>query len=467
GSDASMANFATFNWFPATAPVDIAFIEQNIFNNSGFPADYANRAYITQSGGTWASGPGSVLEKVVTEFVLAADGTRIAGPRPIAIYNGFGKSSASAIAVGPDGIYICDLYTEAAFDNPTARGSNIIKLSYVAPEDCNANGISDPVEIASGTLTDCNGNTIPDSCEVQSGLSTDCDADGVPDECQTTVAEVSNFDANAGTWSLNGSIRTGGAVRLAAFGSDGEGSLVRQPFSSRPTDRFRVSFDFRIAGTQSRGIGLFAVDSTRYPPTYPWDENGPVFGGTLGVKFDNDGGGWYAAIIRDLAVVTTTQLPPEVGNLGDDVWRRAEVVYGPSGMTVKLTINPGQPNEATYRIFGNEAVNYTPFVARIGIGARANFNNTAFHLVDNASVHVFGPNDPDNDYLPLACECNDIDFNNNGVYPEDQDVIDFFNVLAGASCTVCDSIDYNNVGVFPSDADVVAFFSVLAGGPCI
>lgn len=467
GTDESMQNFAAYTWFPATAPVDIAFVEQNIFANSGFPAEYAGRAYITQSGGTWASGPGSILEKVVTEFTLAADGTRIAGPRPIAIYNGFGKSSASAIAAGPDGIYFADLYAEAAFDNPTARGSSIIKLSYVAPEDCNANGISDPIEIASGALVDCNGNTIPDVCEVQTGLSSDCDANGVPDECQTTVAEVSDFNTGAGTWSLNGSILTGGAVRLAAFGADGEGSLVRQPFTTRPADRFRVSFDFRITGTQSRGIGLFAVDASRYPASYPWDENGPVFGGTLGVKFDNDGGGWYAAIIRDLNVVTTTPLPPEVGDLGDNVWRRAEVVYGPAGMTVKITVNPGQPSAATHRIFANEAVNFTPYVARIGIGARANTLNTAVHLVDNASIHVFGPNDPDNDYLPLSCECNDIDFNNNNVYPEDSDVIDFFRVLAGDSCNECDSIDFNNDGVFPSDTDIVSFFNVLAGGPCI
>ncbi len=30
--------------------------------------------------------------------------------------------------------------------------------------------------------------------------------------------------------------------------------------------------------------------------------------------------------------------------------------------------------------------------------------------------------------------CDDIDFNNNGVFPEEQDVIDFFNVLAGGTC---------------------------------
>ncbi len=66
--------------------------------------------------------------------------------------------------------------------------------------------------------------------------------------------------------------------------------------------------------------------------------------------------------------------------------------------------------------------------------------------------------------------CNDIDFNNNGVFPEDQDVIDFFTILAGGDCTTtitqCDPIDFNNNGVFPEDQDVVDFFNVLAGGEC-
>jgi hypothetical protein len=72
----------------------------------------------------------------------------------------------------------------------------------------------------------------------------------------------------------------------------------------------------------------------------------------------------------------------------------------------------------------------------------------------------------------LPPPCDDIDFNNNGVFPEDQDVIDFFDVLAGgnpASCNAvqgCNDIDFNNNGVFPEDQDVVDFFNVLAGGNC-
>ncbi len=62
--------------------------------------------------------------------------------------------------------------------------------------------------------------------------------------------------------------------------------------------------------------------------------------------------------------------------------------------------------------------------------------------------------------------CDDIDFNNNDVYPEDQDVIDFFLVLAGGPCGACNDIDFNNNGVFPEDQDVIDFFNVLAGGTC-
>jgi hypothetical protein len=69
----------------------------------------------------------------------------------------------------------------------------------------------------------------------------------------------------------------------------------------------------------------------------------------------------------------------------------------------------------------------------------------------------------------LACPlptCDSIDFNNNDVFPEDQDVIDFFNVLAGADCPTCNDIDFNNNNVFPEDQDVIDFFNVLAGGAC-
>lgn len=61
---------------------------------------------------------------------------------------------------------------------------------------------------------------------------------------------------------------------------------------------------------------------------------------------------------------------------------------------------------------------------------------------------------------------DEIDFNNNTVFLEDQDVNDFFYVVAGGLSPLCTDIDFNNNTVFPEDADVIDFFNVLAGGTC-
>jgi hypothetical protein len=74
--------------------------------------------------------------------------------------------------------------------------------------------------------------------------------------------------------------------------------------------------------------------------------------------------------------------------------------------------------------------------------------------------------------LPDECErgtCDPIDFNQNSLFPEDQDLIDLLSVLAGGPCSpgnTCNDIDFNNDGLFPADDDLVAFLRVLAGGSC-
>jgi hypothetical protein len=85
---------------------------------------------------------------------------------------------------------------------------------------------------------------------------------------------------------------------------------------------------------------------------------------------------------------------------------------------------------------------------------------------------ICGSDTSTNATLTVANICDTIDFNRNGVFPEDQDVIDYFNVLAGAPCPYllplgvpCD-IDFNNNEVFPEDQDVIDFFNTLAGGAC-
>jgi len=57
------------------------------------------------------------------------------------------------------------------------------EIASGAELDCNANGFPDDCDLAAGTL-DCNENGIPDSCDIASGASNDVDANAIPDDCQ-------------------------------------------------------------------------------------------------------------------------------------------------------------------------------------------------------------------------------------------------------------------------------------------
>jgi hypothetical protein len=69
--------------------------------------------------------------------------------------------------------------------------------------------------------------------------------------------------------------------------------------------------------------------------------------------------------------------------------------------------------------------------------------------------------------------CDDIDFDNDGLFPSDSDLVAFLTVLAGGACPTdvpggfgCDSLDFNGDGITPSDEDLIAFLSVLSGADC-
>jgi hypothetical protein len=76
------------------------------------------------------------------------------------------------------------------------------------------------------------------------------------------------------------------------------------------------------------------------------------------------------------------------------------------------------------------------------------------------------------DGLPITFvvdQCDGIDFNDDGLFPDDQDLVDFLAVLAGGACSNdpnCNDIDFNNDGLFPDDSDLITFLRVLAGGEC-
>ena len=137
GTDASMANFAAYNWPVSTAPVNIAFIQSSTFGGSGFPAEKLDHAFVTESGPTYGQGP-QALGKRISEFVLDEDGNLVAGPLPLIEYVGAGRATATALAAGPDGLYFADLYKDFGASTPTERGANVFRIRYAGVADFSA-----------------------------------------------------------------------------------------------------------------------------------------------------------------------------------------------------------------------------------------------------------------------------------------------------------------------------------------
>lgn len=94
----------------------------------------------------------------------------------------------------------------------------------------------------------------------------------------------------------------------------------------------------------------------------------------------------------------------------------------------------------------------------------SNITNTSYRF--ELDFDLDGDNDSVDQAAFAALTFIDIDFNNDGVFPSDDDVTDFFAVLSGAPCASCDSIDINGDEVFPQDEDVILFFAALSGGGC-
>lgn len=133
GNGSSLATNAIYNWSPAPAPVNLAFVQSSVFGGSGFPAAQFDRAFVTLSGPTYATGPQS-RGKRIDEFVIDATGKVVGTPRTLVHYTGSGKATLAGIAAGPDGLYFSGLYkngtTNGVYD-PTAAGADLFRIRYV------------------------------------------------------------------------------------------------------------------------------------------------------------------------------------------------------------------------------------------------------------------------------------------------------------------------------------------------
>jgi glucose/arabinose dehydrogenase len=132
-TDDSMRELALYNWDPAHAPVNVAFVEENNFHLSGFPEDKADHAYVSESGPTFASGPQPRGKRIV-EFEIEPGGGLLAGPTTLVEYNGTGRSTVAALAAGPNGLYFSELYAENSPD-PTTPEAKIYRVRFTGGDE--------------------------------------------------------------------------------------------------------------------------------------------------------------------------------------------------------------------------------------------------------------------------------------------------------------------------------------------
>jgi hypothetical protein len=140
--------------------------------------------------------------------------------------------------------------------------------------------------------------------------------------------------------------------------------------------------------------------------------------------------------------------------------------------TVFTAITDGMftaPDGRVLDVFGSagQFLGFTPAASANAVSnylVRCQFLSACGNATSNtATVTIGGP----------ACiiPCDDIDFNNDDVFPSTDDIFDFLSVFSGGACSTdpfpgCNDIDFNNDGVFPSTEDIDALLRVFGGADC-
>ncbi|HKG34918.1 MAG TPA: PQQ-dependent sugar dehydrogenase [Solirubrobacterales bacterium] len=238
GSDASMLIGALYNWAPSHAPVNMAFVQPATFGGSGFPAPQMDRAFVTESGPTWATGPQERGKRIV-EFDPDPQTGEIGGhPHDLVEYTGTGKATAVGLAAGPDGLYFTELYNDRDLASPVTPGGRLLRVRYGPP--------TAPTLVAASPASGANENSprIVGTAQFAStvGIYTDpgcvsLAASGTSDELETTGIPVHVPD--------NSTTRFYAADSVAASTSDCSAALTYVEQS--PAGAVATGFNLRAA----------------------------------------------------------------------------------------------------------------------------------------------------------------------------------------------------------------------------
>ncbi|HYF14151.1 MAG TPA: S8 family serine peptidase [Phycisphaerales bacterium] len=179
--------------------------------------------------------------------------------------------------------------------------------------------------------------------------------------------------------------------------------------------------------------------------------------------FDVDGG---ATTLRSAAIDLTGLLNPEIS-----YWRWFRATGTNDHLTVSISNDDGQSWTIVETLNGPGATQWNHAQFRVAdfvqptaamrlrfVAADVGTGSIVEAAIDDLEIFA--------DDCPAGCDS--LDFNGDGLFPDNQDLEDFFSVFGGGACSTgtCGDLDFNNDGLFPDNDDVQDFLAVFGGGSC-
>jgi hypothetical protein len=374
----------------------------------------------------------------------------------------------------------CEITGNALLDRDSNNQLDSCQIALFPDLDAcgGANGILDAFETPSSAALDCNSNGVLDCWEVLTGQLTDVDANGTFDVCEGAIvieAAVSAYlQSAAGTPARDGIVnQTNGSnfftiqnpTSSATFNGYGVVRWNNSAFNGVNANRVYLQLTQRNAAFSAP---LFSLpgDPNNMQVFHTQAQDATVITpGTTATPNNNLTVAGYETLFADRALINSfmfvrssdpSPLIPDggssPGNGTPDVVKLYDAgqsnTTGGTNVQAELASNSG-----VLTLVVNHAPDAIGGVAGTWAGTASAYRGPTLVVFPGAG-------------LP---QCGSIDFNADGLFPDDQDLIDFLSVLAGGICSTeplftCGSIDFNGDGLFPDDNDLVDFLIVLAGG---
>jgi hypothetical protein len=253
---------------------------------------------------------------------------------------------------------------------------------------------------------------------------TDCNDNGLRDGDEVEARVVEYFDSSTSpAFSVNGvALAVDGLVELTDLQANTLGSVVFTEPTPEPADAFELAFDFRMGlGSGGEGVGAVLLDAALHDATAVFGETGPATG-ALAITFATQPGagqpGPHAAIYLDGVPLVSA---PVSASLNDSQFHRARFRLIDGLATLRYEVRRGIWETA----FSDTPLpGYTPFVARLGFGARTS-SLTQVHQVDHVELRQLLAADGNRNGVLDTCE-RPSDLNHDGV----QDKLDVRWLLA-------------------------------------